>query len=98
MVIIYLRIFFFAGSYNKLKPKKYRPFKIVEKIIDNACVVDLSSDIAMSKTFNMANLYDYHPTKQLYPDYNSRTSYFEEEGTDVVDQATRQPAGQAKIT
>ena len=35
-------------------------------------------DMVLSKMFNMADLYEHHPTKQLYPDYNLRTSSFEE--------------------
>jgi len=63
-----------VGSYNKLKLKKYVPFKIMKKINDNAYVVDFPNNVTMFKTFNVADIYEYHPTKQLYHDYNSRTS------------------------
>jgi len=76
-----------TGSYNKLKPKRYGPLKIVKKISDNAKVVDLPSDVAMSMIFNVAYLYEYHFTKQLYHDYNSRTGSLKEGGTDVGDQS-----------
>ena len=39
----------------------------------------------MFKTVNVVNLYAYHPTKRLYPEYNLRASSFEERGTDVGD-------------
>ena len=62
-----------------MKSKKYGSFNIIKKINDNAYVVDLSSDMVMSKTFNVAISMsiilpgNYHPTEQLYPDYNSMT-------------------------
>ena len=47
-----------TGSYNKLKPRKYGSFKIVRKINNNTYVVDLSGDIAISKTFNVTDLHE----------------------------------------
>ena len=63
----------------------------MKKISDNTYVVDLPSCMAMSKIFNVANLYEYHPTEQLYQDYNSRTGSFEEGRTGVGDQGYNRP-------
>ena len=52
----------------------------MKKINDNAYVVDLPSDMTMSKIFNVVDLYDYHP-----PNNNSRTSFFEKRAIDVGD-------------
>ena len=48
----------------------------MNKISDNAYVMDLSNNMAMSKKFNVADLYTYHPTKQLYPEYNLEDEFF----------------------
>jgi hypothetical protein len=56
-----------AGTYGKLKSRKYGPFRIKRKINDN--------------TFNVADLFAYHPDEPLYA--NSRTSFLEEGETDV---------------
>ena len=48
MVMVYLRREVLAGADNELKSKKFESFKIVKKISDNAYVVDLPSDMAIS--------------------------------------------------
>ena len=95
MVLVYFRKErILTGAYNKLKPKKYGPFKIVMKINDNAYVENLSSDMAMSKTVKVTDLDEYHPTDHLYPDNNSRTCSFEKERTDIGDQSRNKSADQ----
>jgi len=47
--------------------------------------------MAMCKTFNVADLYDYHSTKQLYPYWNSKMSSFKKKGADVKNQDQIRP-------
>ena len=77
MVMMYLQTEIIpASAYNKFKLKAYGPLKIVKKISDNAYIMDLPNNMTMSKKFNVADLYTNHTTKQLYLEYNSRTSSF----------------------
>ena len=76
------------GIYKKLQPRKYGAYMIVFKINDNVYFNELSESMFISKTFNVADLFLFHPVDApLYLKENAGSSSFQVGENDVDDLA-----------
>ena len=51
---------FHPGKYLKLRPRVYGPFRVVERIGENAYKLELPNDYEISPTFKVKDLRPYH--------------------------------------
>ncbi|KAG8655628.1 hypothetical protein MANES_04G055444v8 [Manihot esculenta] len=65
-------------GHKKFDSKKISLFRIIQKINDNAYILDFSNYMKIFKTFDVADLFQYYPTN-----YNSRSSFLQVEGNDA---------------
>ena len=69
------------GKFSKLKPRVNGPFKILEKIVENAYKIELPKEYDICQTFNVKDLKPYHGEKT---NANMWTSFFSQpQGNDV---------------
>ena len=52
-------------EYSKLKQRKIGLFRNLQKINDNVYIIDLPKYYAISNTFNVQDLYEYHSPEQI---------------------------------
>ena len=79
-----------------MEAKENGPFKILKKINDNSYVDDLSNNMGISNTFNVADLYPYHPPGAIYHDDTSRSSSSqvkENDANKLVEEIRQQSGG-----
>lgn len=79
LVMAYLQYNWFFGIHAKLEKKKYNPFCMAWKINDSTYTLQLPNNWNISHTFNMANLFAYHPYDEELYEPNFRMISFSNE-------------------
>lgn len=81
LVMVHLRKSKFPTSeYHKLQPKWFGPFHVKHNINDNVSALDLPSDWKIFSTFNVVDLFIYHPLDGVSPMNSSTRSSSLQEG------------------
>ncbi|XP_057993751.1 uncharacterized protein LOC131174438 [Hevea brasiliensis] len=83
---------FLSKKKLKLDVRGDGPFKVLEKIIDNAYKIDLPGDYNVSVTFNVSNLSSFDDA-----DLHSRVNAFEERGNDARSKADPMDHAQQEV-
>ena len=86
LVMVHLRKNRFpVGTYSKLQNRKIGPFRVLQKLGDNAYKIELPADMNISNTFNVADIFEYYPPDEFsLHQRNSRTSFLQEEEIDAA--------------
>jgi len=91
-VMIYLRKERLLARYHdKLRQKRYGPFKVFKRINANTYVIDLPDNMNISKTFNVADISAYHPEGNLYDHLGASFLQVEENDEEPQDNEELQP-------
>ncbi|PKU67182.1 hypothetical protein MA16_Dca013606 [Dendrobium catenatum] len=70
------------GAYSKLSRRKIGPVPIIAKINDNAYTVELPADQNTSPTFNVSDIWPYHPPDNSVITISSSESSSSDAGED----------------